>query len=457
MVKAKESQKKCPHCAESIQVDAKKCRYCGEWLSDKTSIKQIWLVRFVITSLIWSVVLFAWFIYAYNTLDRSEAAYQHTLNTGPVLSGYSLPLLAAVLALLMRKQVFSRTRSLKSILAKLIVVLILIFGLWSQMTYDPFPFNAAIGQGYSRDEKGIRRSMERQDQLSLLRNEAAAKEVYQDFLSPKDRTVSESEFIQGYLDFWNGRYNNVVVHGITVSGDEGYIDRSVAYCRDKECNSVEKTIRSFRKVEYDNGRWYYRVADVLCPRTLPYEMSPEFSRALSLIKQRTLNPESEDEKVITDGLKEVMNCVKIAYVADEKEMSGAEGVFRFIPGQSPEEMTIYVSPRYQSKDDILTAALLMHELTHAYNYAVDLSLGDRTGCFEDEAYAFTAQNSFIASLNPEERQSLSARLSVGGSPELVGITQAYIQIPKLRGTDYLEKALNFVKSNPGYQKQCSGR
>ena len=190
MVKAKESQKKCPHCAESIQVDAKKCRYCGEWLSDKTSIKQNWLVRFVITSLIWSVVLFAWFIYAYNTLDRSEAAYQHTLNTGPVLSGYSLPLLAAVLALLMRKQVFSRTRSLKSILAKLIVVLILIFGLWSQMTYDPFPFNAAIGQGYSRDEKGIRRSMERQDQLSLWRNEAAAKEMYQDFLSGPSRRIS---------------------------------------------------------------------------------------------------------------------------------------------------------------------------------------------------------------------------------------------------------------------------
>lgn len=456
MDKAKTSVKKCPHCAESIKADAKKCRYCGEWLGDKTPTKEYVLARFVKTSIVWMVALYVWFVYAYNSLDRSEAAYQHTLNTGPVLSGYSLPLLAVVLALLMRKQVFSRKRTLGSIMAKAIVILILGFGLWNQLTYKPYPFTN-VGTGYSQDEKGIRRTMERQDQLSLLKNEAAAKEMYQDFLSPKDRTMSEEEFIQGYLDFWNGRYTNVVIHGITVTGNEGYVDRSVAYCRDKDCSSIEKTTRSFRKVEYDNGHWYYRVADVLCPRTSLYEVSPEFSRALSLIKQRTLNSETEDEKIITDGLKEVMNCVSIAYVADEKEMSGAEGVFRFIPGQSPEEMTIYVSRRYQSKDDILTAALLMHELTHAYNYAVDLSLGDRTGCFEDEAYAFTAQNAFIDSLNKEEQQSLVARLTIGGSPELVGITQAYLQIPRMSGSDYLEKATNFVKSNPGYQEQCSGR
>jgi len=452
MSNPKTSLKKCLHCAESIQADAKKCRYCGEWLEDKTKPNRLY--QFVRNGAVWLVALYVWFIYAFNTLDRSEAAYQHTLNTGPVLSGYSLPLLAVVLAVLMRNKVFSRTRSLRSIFAKLIVVLILVFGLWVQLTYDPFPFNASIGQRYSQDEKGIRHAMERQDQLTKIKSEESAREMYRDFLSPKDRTMNEDEFVQGYLDFWNERHANVVIHGITLSGNEGYVDRSVAYCQDKDCNSIEKTIRSFRKVEYDNGHWYYRVADVLCPRTALYDMNPEFSRAFSLIKQRTLNPESEDEEVITDGLKQVMNCVKIAYANDEKEMSGAEGVFRFVRGQSPKEMTIYVSPRYKSKDDILTAALLMHELTHAYNYAVDLSTGVETGCFEDEAYAFTAQNSFIATLNIEERQSLSARLTIGGSPELIGITQAYIQIPKMRGTDYLDKAINFVKSNPGYQMQC---
>jgi hypothetical protein len=153
----------------------------------------------------------------------------------------------------------------------------------------------------------------------------------------------------------------------------------------------------------------------------------------------------------------MMNCVKIAYAPSENEMDGAEGVFRFIPGQSPEYMTIFVSPRYKSKDDILTATLLSHELMHTYNYVIGLFNGEETGCFEDEAEAFSAQNAFIMTLNSEEKQSLVARFAQGGSPELQGIIQAYTQIPRMRGATYQEKAMNFVKSNPGYQQQCGGQ
>lgn len=31
---ANQASKKCPHCAELIQPDARKCKHCGEWLND---------------------------------------------------------------------------------------------------------------------------------------------------------------------------------------------------------------------------------------------------------------------------------------------------------------------------------------------------------------------------------------------------------------------------------------
>ncbi|MFA5554183.1 MAG: zinc ribbon domain-containing protein [Phycisphaerae bacterium] len=37
-----QTTKKCPFCAEMIQIEAIKCRYCGEFLADKPQVKTKW-------------------------------------------------------------------------------------------------------------------------------------------------------------------------------------------------------------------------------------------------------------------------------------------------------------------------------------------------------------------------------------------------------------------------------
>jgi hypothetical protein len=130
-----------------------------------------------------------------------------------------------------------------------------------------------------------------------------------------------------------------------------------------------------------------------------------------------------------------------------------------------------VSPKYSAKDDLLTAILLVHEIKHALNYgsgAVFINIGNtppKVGdtrnlypeCFANEASAFSSQNIFISILNKEEFNSLLSRALAGNSLEAKQALVTYTDIPKFQGNNYLEKALNYVKSNPFYLEQCKER
>lgn len=91
---------------------------------------------FVRNLIMWVGGLFVWFWYTYLTIDRSEAAYQANDNYGPMVSGYSLFLLAVLLAFLLSKHFFSKKKNVKSILVKLLVIFIAVIGLFSQLAYD---------------------------------------------------------------------------------------------------------------------------------------------------------------------------------------------------------------------------------------------------------------------------------------------------------------------------------
>lgn len=127
----------CPHCVELIQADAKKCHYCGEWLTRKPNSPRISVLRLVKTALLWLGCLILWLFYAGNTVDHSQAAYAANNGYGPMPSGYSIFILAILLAILLGRYFFSRKMSLSSISVRVVVIIIAVFGLYAQLSYDP--------------------------------------------------------------------------------------------------------------------------------------------------------------------------------------------------------------------------------------------------------------------------------------------------------------------------------
>lgn len=301
---------------------------------------------------------------------------------------------------------------------------------------------------YTPDESSLRKTIEEQRKINI-HSDRGLRETYEKFLSTSFKnSYTENDFVQNNLSYFKSKgiiNSKSELHDIYINGTEGYADRTVYWCTDMYCNSISEQTRSFKKYIYENNHWLLTDDEVVCPRSEPHDMAPEFAQAIKLISQSldTIN-----------NFQYVKNCINVTYAENDDQINGAEGVFTFIPGQSLLNLDIKVSPRYKSQDINMIAFLLAHEGEHAANYAISLLTGEPMDCFEDEGRAFNAQYWFLQNLIPQEKNSLIERIYNDDSPEVQSILSTFILIQNQNGTDFIKKATNVVKNNPFYQEQC---
>ncbi len=144
-------------------------------------------------------------------------------------------------------------------------------------------------------------------------------------------------------------------------------------------------------------------AKVGCTSDVRLENEPQYDRALSLIKQRIDNQfDFTDEKLkFAYFPSQLTNCIKIV----EKNMEGAgiEGSFTFHSEDIQDNyFPITVDVGYSDTDDVLTALLLSHEMTHVQQYINEVNNTEELLCVDKEVEAFIAQLGFYTLLNNEE-------------------------------------------------------
>lgn len=194
----------------------------------------------------------------------------------------------------------------------------------------------------------------------------------------------------------------------------------------------------------------------LCQRAEPYDMLPEFQRAYSLIIQRLHQHNDTEFQAQAKLYSDIRNCVEINYAQSENDLKGAEGLFYFFPGGNREKLKILVSPKYQVYDDLLTSVLLIHELNHALNYSIadyDAKIKKLT-CYQDEAESYLQQLKFLFTLNQQERLSLTQRQTPETKQLFERIGQFIVTKPD--GSQEIN-TMEYVTSQPYYQKQCEGK
>ncbi len=208
-----------------------------------------------------------------------------------------------------------------------------------------------------------------------------------------------------------------------------------------------------------------------CTRTMRLENKPQYERALSLINQRVsennemwpIEGKYSDARFnyFPDNL---TNCIQII----EEDIDGdAEGYFIFNSEDiKPNYFPIVVDKRYKYSDDVLTAMLITHELTHVQQYLDELNGTNDLSCRNKEVEAFISQLEFYTTLNAEENKSMILKMndSSGRKHPQVRMLKTMIEINKLNNcsimdtecsrTNLRSKLFELITNDSSYSHQC---
>lgn len=152
---------------------------------------------------------------------------------------------------------------------------------------------------------------------------------------------------------------------------------------------------------------------VSCTRTTRLENISSFDRALSLIHERYSIWEQGNPKNFGTYHffpSKLINCVKIIE-NDVKNSKGVEGYFVFNDSSiEANYFPIYVDKDYGETDNLITALLLVHEITHVRQYLDLLNGGENFSCIDKETEAFDAAFNFARWQYGESEKTLNLRL-----------------------------------------------
>lgn len=224
-----------------------------------------------------------------------------------------------------------------------------------------------------------------------------------------------------------------------------------------------------------------------CSRTTRLENDQKYDRALSLIYEKVSEGENQSVWASYNYFPaQLTNCIKIIPTNTARD-NQAEGYFD--PNSKeikPDYFPVYIDfYSYNWADDLTTALLLTHEITHVQQhinlvncYEEGKRIGDlgpdflcKGVCINDEVAAFYSQLLFLGQLNDEEKKSINLRIENDAElhPQLetLGIIRKALQPGIIEGCEIynhecilqrINQSLSLlIRESGAYDDQCGLR